>query len=386
MLESARPVTDLIVAVDTGSTDDTIDCINRFGKENSIPTFVFERAFDNFSGSRNYALAKLLNEVTRLGWSTNETWGFWIDCDEVMVIADSFNRDLITEDIYCVSTYIDKIAYAKTCFFRLNRGFFWEGPIHETLSSNAPSISSGLLKGIHILYTLEGASWQNDREQKYLSYATILEQFISEGNNFFRWKYFAGESYFSASDYSRSEADKTSHQEKALCFYQEALSLAKDDFEKAMAHRKIAYTKKALYHPFIEIQDHYLHTYRFDKTHGEPLSEIISYYMWQEDWPLAYVFSKFAATKFHNREPFNTSYVMVDESLYRWKFLYYYYLSAYHCGKASEARTSYTELKGVIETRPHFLERHDIKSIKMTAPSLLNIRNKIKLIKDVLVK
>ena len=48
MLESCKGITDLIVVNDTGSTDGTQDIIKNFGKENNIPTYVFERPFDDF--------------------------------------------------------------------------------------------------------------------------------------------------------------------------------------------------------------------------------------------------------------------------------------------------------------------------------------------------
>jgi glycosyltransferase involved in cell wall biosynthesis len=47
MLNSVKTITDLIVVVnDTGSTDGTQELIKKFGLENNIPTYVFERPFD----------------------------------------------------------------------------------------------------------------------------------------------------------------------------------------------------------------------------------------------------------------------------------------------------------------------------------------------------
>ena len=53
MLNSCKSITDLIVATDTGSTDNTIELIQKFGQENNIPTYVFQRPFDDFEKSRN---------------------------------------------------------------------------------------------------------------------------------------------------------------------------------------------------------------------------------------------------------------------------------------------------------------------------------------------
>jgi glycosyltransferase involved in cell wall biosynthesis len=48
MLNSVKTITDLVVVNDTGSTDGTQELIKKFGLENNIPTYVFERPFDDF--------------------------------------------------------------------------------------------------------------------------------------------------------------------------------------------------------------------------------------------------------------------------------------------------------------------------------------------------
>ena len=59
MLEAAAQITDLIVINDTGSTDGTQELIRKFGEERGIPTYVFERPFDDFEKSRNFGMDKL---------------------------------------------------------------------------------------------------------------------------------------------------------------------------------------------------------------------------------------------------------------------------------------------------------------------------------------
>ena len=73
--------------------DNTIEVIMEFGQKNNIPTYCFEREFDNFSNSRNYALEKLKEVVSELNWNPNDVYHYWIDCDEVMIV-DKFKKSL----------------------------------------------------------------------------------------------------------------------------------------------------------------------------------------------------------------------------------------------------------------------------------------------------
>ena len=101
MLESAKNVADLIVVNDTGSTDGTQDIIKKFGADNNIPTYVFERPFDDFEKSRNHAMQKLRDVVQELGWDANKVHGYWFDCDETLVIDSKFNKDQFVNDPTC---------------------------------------------------------------------------------------------------------------------------------------------------------------------------------------------------------------------------------------------------------------------------------------------
>jgi hypothetical protein len=43
--------------------------------------------------SRNFAMQKLRDVVKDLEWDSNKTHGYWIDCDENLVVENNFNKD-----------------------------------------------------------------------------------------------------------------------------------------------------------------------------------------------------------------------------------------------------------------------------------------------------
>ena len=66
MLDSNKSIVDLVVCNDTGSTDGTQDIIKKWGEKNNIPTYVFERPFDDFEKSINHSMQKLRDVVAFL--------------------------------------------------------------------------------------------------------------------------------------------------------------------------------------------------------------------------------------------------------------------------------------------------------------------------------
>ena len=97
MLNSCKAITDLIIAVDTGSTDGTQELIRKFGEENNIPTYVFERPFDAFDKSRNHGFVKLREVIKELNWKPEEVFFYWFDCDEQLIVdlVEKFNSVLM---------------------------------------------------------------------------------------------------------------------------------------------------------------------------------------------------------------------------------------------------------------------------------------------------
>lgn len=108
MLNSIKPIVDIVCLVDTGSTDDTIEVVKNWGTQNNIETHVFERTFDNFENSRNYSI-QMAREVTKD--RGNDFWGFWLDADETIEVLPSFNKNKIDKDLYMFNTYINVMKY-----------------------------------------------------------------------------------------------------------------------------------------------------------------------------------------------------------------------------------------------------------------------------------
>lgn len=371
MLRSVVRITDLIVAVDTGSTDNTIDIIRDFGAANNIPTYVFERPFDNFCNSRNYALEMLRDVVIAMSWPPENTWGFWIDCDEVMVIAQDFERSAVDMDIHYVVTKAKAISFTKQLFFRMSMPVSWVGPVHEYMMCSCDERTEGVIEGIYILYEEEGASWTGDLVQKFLNYAHKLQDYVKDGNRAYRWVYYIGESYSAAANQCRDERQKDLYL-KARQYYQDALGI--DPILKEERYhllQRIADNRYRVGEDWHEVRSDFFAAYSASRIHAEPIVQVAEYYMQKERWNTAYLFLQFAYAQYHDHPPSARGLIEAKEVLYKWKILFLYYYVSARLLRKKEAWSLYDQLNLIIKEHPDQMDQEMAPVIKYNSPPMI---------------
>ena len=378
MLDSTKPITDLIVAVDTGSSDNTIAIIEDYGKKHHIPTYVFQRPFDNFANSRNHAICKLKEVVEDLAWDAHSTWGFCIDCDGIMRIDNWFDKAVVSCDYYFVYCFVGEMKYTKTLFYRLDLDFLWEGPIHEFMVNRNQPYSKAIIAGIQIKYDTKGASWKGDLEAKFINYVRLLKAYVHDGNNRFRWVYYIGESYFEAANVSKSKERKKTYLLEALSFYKEALALDSEiRHERYRACERIALVKLDLKEDWEHVRDALLTAYTIDKRYAEPFFHLIDHYIKSGQWQVAYLFSSFAVANYHGSIPGDSDMVEMTESLYQWKLLFLHSVICINSGRVEEAKPSHSALLRIIKERPRYFKKSDIVLIRLSSPTLTSILRRL---------
>ena len=318
LLESVKSITDLIVVNDTGSTDGTQEIIRRFGAENDIPTYVFERPFDDFGHSRHYALQKLKEVVQELHWNPEDVWGYWADCDERLIIDPAFTKAALDKDMYNVAGEIDRSPFARGSLFRLSRDFYWYGPVHEALMWKDPFITSARLPGLYIVSEKVGYSWKGDLAAKYLRYAEMLEDFISSEDRGGRWVFYTAQSYFTAADFCTDETDSLPLYSRALKYYEERVSIYRGGSpnrveleERYFAQFQVGVILNKCGESWPFVQEALLRAYGLDPLRAEAFLMIIQHYENEKDWTLAYFFSRFSVDTFHGKSPLGQRFIGV---------------------------------------------------------------------------
>lgn len=366
MLESAAQISDAIVIADTGSTDGTQDLIRKFGEEKGIPTFVFERPFDDFEKSRNFGMQKARDVVYELGWKPDDCWTWWCDADETIIVDSKFTKNQFNKDLFMINTYIGQMKYTRNTFARVSKPFRFYGPVHEFIVCDEKNITSGLAENVHVDVKMIGASWKGNIPAKYKSHAFVLEKYIDENRQDPRWIFYTAQSYHDSASIPDNKEENEERLRRSIKYYRERVSRS-DGYPEEIYYSqyRIGTIMRVLEEPWHLTHQECLKAYAMDPLRGESIKTIIDYYLQVGEWNMAYLYTKFAKVNFHGKNPYPTRLLFVDEALYIWKFAEAHAASSFYTGKIDEAKANYQEIVNLTKTHPQAFTQDDLKKIEM---------------------
>lgn len=372
MLNSIKTIADGICIVDTGSTDNTIEIINNWGKNNNIETYVFEKAFDNFENCRNESFKKA-REIFLSKNDEHTYYNFWLDADETIEILPSFNKEKIDKDLYMFNTFIGQMKYTRNELCRMDKPFRFYGPVHEYIVCDDKNITSGLMEGINVRVKMDGGSWQSNIPSKYLSHAHVLEKYINENRQDPRWIFYTAQSYHDSACFPDNKEENEERLRRSMKYYKERISRADGYPEETFYSQfRVGTIMRALEEPWHLTMNELLKAYSADPLRAEPIKAIIDYYLSVGEWNNAYIFSKFAKVNFHDKNPYPTRLLFVDESLYLWKILEVHSACCFYTNRKEEAKLNYQEMVKITKEKPELFSPEDIQKIQMNAPFFNN--------------
>ena len=178
-LENALKLVDEIILVDTGSTDKTIELINKFGEK--VKLFNYEWQND-FSAARNISLKEATGD-----------WILMLDADEKLICDPIRVREVLENSelegyeipLYNIITR-DTIVYSAVyCKLFRNKGYKYVGAIHEQINimnnfDDIKPIDGSICKVIHYGY-IESEVKQKNKVKRNKD--IILKQKEKEPNN-----------------------------------------------------------------------------------------------------------------------------------------------------------------------------------------------------------
>lgn len=166
---------DSFVIVDTGSTDSTMEEINRFRITQKVPGEVFQHRFQDqyfdFSKNRTYALEKCYGKSDYI---------FVFDADDVIEGVLPLPSHFGNHDVYRIKIK-SSVYYYRPLIFRNDPKyeFHYVCPIHEYLESKVPIKTYTISEGNYNVISRRLGD-RNRNPNKYQNDALVLEQSIRE--------------------------------------------------------------------------------------------------------------------------------------------------------------------------------------------------------------
>lgn len=359
MLNSIKSIIDCGVFVDTGSTDNTIEVIKKWGEANNIPMHVYERPFDNFENSRNYAMEMVKGKAD---------YAFWLDADEILNIEPSFKKSNLNKDLYMFNTFIGSMKYTRNECWNTQKPFRWYGPVHEFIVCDDRNITSGLMEGLSVNVFMDGGSWKSNIADKYKKHAAILEDYIDNKDRNPRWIFYTAQSYHDSAALPDNRAENEERLRRALKYYKERVSRVDGyEEERFYSQYRIGVIMRNLEMPFQETHAELLKAYAMEPLRAEPIKAIADYYLMIGEWNLAYLYTKFMKVNFHNKNPYPQRLLFVDESLYLWRILEAHSAACFYTNRREEAKANFLEMQEVLKKYPQYFSQEDVQKINSNA-------------------
>jgi glycosyltransferase involved in cell wall biosynthesis len=132
-LDSARPIIDHWIIVDTGSTDGTQDIIRAHFHD--LPGTLYERPWCDFATNRSEALA-----LAR----PNGDYSLVIDADDELKIPEDFAMPHLDADSYTVDIDLGSTRYRRPQLLKNTLPWRYEGVLHEYLACDDAATSGHL--------------------------------------------------------------------------------------------------------------------------------------------------------------------------------------------------------------------------------------------------
>jgi glycosyltransferase involved in cell wall biosynthesis len=309
-LDSALPLIDYWVIVDTGSKDGTQEIIKRYMKQKGIPGELHERPWKNFAHNRNEALALAAGK---------SDYVLFIDADDAFEVQPQFKMPKLDKTFYYIPIELPGLLYPRIQLIKNQKEWKYVGVCHEVLPP-LPGATYATLDGVKIVCTRDGARSQDPK--KYEKDAQVLEQALLDEPNNTRYMFYLAQSYRDAGLL-----------EKSLTAYQRRIDAGGWDEEVFWSKLQLAILTQSLNMPPNLIVKRYKEAYQYRPIRSEPLYYLASYYRTQENFEMCYKIAKLGINM-----PMPTDSLFVQPWVYSYSLSLELSIAAYWIGKYEECR------------------------------------------------
>ena len=330
-LNSIKNYSDLVILLDTGSTDDTIQVIKNYCTENRIKYYIKSGEFIDFSTSRN----ELIQFAEKETESDIDFFLLLDSNDELKNGSELINlckKELEDESsinsgyILCQEWYngIKATNYFNIRLIRPNRGWKYIGVVHEYIANmDRKSNSVSRLSEIIVIFQDRTTEKYKSRNRFKRDKDLLLNEYnLNSGNT--RNVFYLAQTFECLKDY-----------ENAIKFYKLRTTMGGFNEEIFHSYLRIGNLYRILDSNSYESIVNYMKSYECNKR-VEPLLELSKFYINKNEWSLAFMFCNLACEcKYPVKD-----LLFIDKLAYNYTRWHYMGIIGYNCGKMKEGESA----------------------------------------------
>jgi tetratricopeptide (TPR) repeat protein len=282
-LESVKTFADSLTVYDTGSTDNSIDIVSEFARENNIKLNLLVGEFKNFAESRNELLdfADTFQEID---------YYLLLDSNDELQKSDLFkeyviqNNDNFKALLVCQSMSVDDdTIFFNTKLVKARTDFRFVGVVHEYLCTNEYKNDVKVPREKCVIYQDRSMDIAKSEKRFVRDREMLIHEFEKDSTNCRTVFYLAQTCLW------------LGRHEEALKYYLVRIEMGGFYEEKFESLIKIGDCMRKLDRKCEECMVYYIQAFNFLER-AEPLVIIGEYYYKAEKWKMAYTFLSLACS------------------------------------------------------------------------------------------
>jgi tetratricopeptide (TPR) repeat protein len=308
LLSSVSSIIDCYCICDTGSTDDTVEVIERFFKSKNISGKVVYEPFKNFAYNRNFSLKSCL------GMSD---FVLLMDADMVLETRIPLKKSLLSfGDIFTILQGTNEFYYENTRIIRNNGRYEYLGVTHEFVSLPPDSKNLHIDKSILFIVDIGDGGSKSDKYERDIR---LLVDGLKEEPTNVRYHFYLANSYHDCGQF-----------EKAIEYYRKRIELGGWIQEVWYSHYRIGMCYKNM-NNMAEAINAWLEAYNIIPERLENIYEILTYYRNTNKFNLGMMFYNIAK-KICDIEINRDHFLFLHSEIYTYRIDYEFTILALYNG------------------------------------------------------